>query len=146
MRGAFAHLFHGSIDASYVADVFFIPHRLFGDAERFAKQSFVEDAYVESAARRAVFQLVQLVADGGADDAAVAAGRPGSLEFIGRGDFATSKSAAAAVRNLVGSTPLTRRWVARIFNPGECMLTKAMIMRLAPGRCGWSRWKAMAVS
>ena len=32
--------------------------------------------------------------------------------------------------------PLTRRCVARIFRPGECMLTKVIITRSAPGSAG----------
>ncbi len=50
-----------------------------------------------------------------------------------------SKSAAAAFRNPTASIPLTSRCVARIFNPAECMLTKAIIMRFAPASSGWSR-------
>ncbi len=56
----------------------------------FAEQAFVEHAHVEFAGRAAVFQQVEAVADGGADNGARAGFVPGPLqrfERIDRGDF-----------------------------------------------------------
>ena len=56
----------------------------------------MQNPHVERAARRAVFQLVELVADRGADDAALVVRRPRALaSSSSEAISATSKSAAA---------------------------------------------------
>jgi hypothetical protein len=62
----------------------------------------------------------------------------------------TWKSAAARRANSSAFTPpsipFTSLCVARICNPGECMLTKVIWTRSAPARLGFSLRNASAVS
>ena len=62
-----------------VAQVLLVAHGLFADAERLAEQALVQNAHIQFAVSGAVFQQEEPVADGRADDGAVARFRPGTL-------------------------------------------------------------------